>query len=55
MFAYIDPGAGSLVIQAIVAALVVIPFALRSSIRGLLGWLRRSDPPDRTGNDASGR
>lgn len=33
LLAYIDPGAGSLFIEAVVAAILVIPFFLRSQIR----------------------
>jgi len=39
-FAYIDPGAGSLVIQAIIAAFVSIPFLFRTAIRSTLQRLR---------------
>jgi len=31
-FAYIDPGAGSLVIQALIAALISVPFVFRSGV-----------------------
>ena len=41
VFAYIDPGAGSLVIQAIIAALVSLPFFFRNAIRNTIGRLRR--------------
>lgn len=41
VFAYIDPGAGSLVIQALIAALVSIPFFFRNAIRSTIGRLRR--------------
>lgn len=40
VIAYIDPGAGSLVIQAIIAALVSVPFFFRNAIRSTLGRLR---------------
>jgi hypothetical protein len=40
VFAYIDPGAGSLVIQAIIAALVSLPFFFRNAIRNTIGRLR---------------
>lgn len=46
-YAYIDPGAGSLVLQAFIAALVSVPFLLRASIKR--GWRRlrgrRGDEP----------
>ena len=41
VFAYIDPGAGSLVIQAIIAAVVSIPFFFRNAIRSTIGRFRR--------------
>ena len=46
VIAYIDPGAGSLVIQAIIAGLVSIPFFFRNAIRSTFGRFRRkpSDP-----------
>jgi len=40
VFAYIDPGAGSLVIQAIIAGLVSIPFFFRNAIRSTIGRFR---------------
>lgn len=40
VFAYIDPGAGSLVIQAIIAGLVSIPFFFRNAIRKTFGRFR---------------
>ena len=47
VFAYIDPGAGSLVIQAIIAGLVSIPFFFRNAIRSTIGrW--RQKPTDGT-------
>ena len=45
VFAYIDPGAGSLVIQAIIAGIVSIPFFFRNAIRNTIGRLRRGTPP----------
>ena len=45
VFAYIDPGAGSLVIQAIIAGLVSIPFFFRNAIRNTIGRFRRGTPP----------
>jgi hypothetical protein len=46
-FAYIDPGAGSLVIQALIAAFVSIPFFFRTAIRSTLQRLRPT--PEQTG------
>jgi hypothetical protein len=56
VFAYIDPGAGSLVIQAIIAGLVSIPFFFRNAIRSTIGRFRHK-PTDAastsTGSSAS--
>ena len=40
VFAYIDPGSGSLVIQAIVAALVAVPIFFRHQIRRAIRSVR---------------
>jgi len=40
IFAYIDPGSGSLVIQALIAGLVAIPIFFRSRISRLVRALR---------------
>jgi hypothetical protein len=48
LFAYIDPGAGSLVIQAIIATLVSIPFFFRNAIRSTVKRFRRTPPPEDT-------
>lgn len=45
VFGYIDPGAGSLVIQALIAAIVSIPFFFRNAIRSTIGRFRRGTPP----------
>jgi hypothetical protein len=45
VFAYIDPGAGSLVIQALIAAIVSIPFFFRNAIRSTIGRFRRTSRP----------
>lgn len=45
VLAYIDPGSGSLVIQAVIAAFVAVPFFLRSRARSLLRRLRGAEPP----------
>ena len=43
--AYIDPGAGSLVIQATIAAIVMIPYFLRRQIARTLRMLTRDGRP----------
>jgi hypothetical protein len=47
MLAYIDPGAGSLLIQALIAAALSVPFFLRRSLGDVIGRLRRGrrEPP----------
>jgi hypothetical protein len=40
LLAYIDPGAGSLFIQAVIATIVVVPFFLRTQIRRGIDRLR---------------
>lgn len=42
VFAYIDPGAGSLLIQALIAGLLSIPYFFRTAIRSTLQRLRRA-------------
>ena len=42
LFAYIDPGAGSLVIQAIIATVVSLPFFFRKTFRSVIDRFRRS-------------
>ena len=44
LLAYIDPGSGSLAIQAIIASAMVIPFVLRSQIRKGVSRLRGHSP-----------
>ena len=55
VFLYIDPGAGSLVIQAIIAGLVSIPFFFRNAIRKTFGRFRGkpTDGAATTGSSAS--
>lgn len=44
LIAYIDPGAGSLFIQAVIATIVVVPFFLRSQIRRGIDAIRGRKP-----------
>ena len=48
IFLYIDPGAGSLVIQALIAAVVSIPFFVRTKLRDGMRWIRRDRSGDAT-------
>ena len=46
VLAYLDPGAGSMVIQTIVAAALAVPFILRTQItRGIHRLRGRADEP----------
>jgi hypothetical protein len=42
LVAYIDPGAGSLIVQATIAAMLSIPYFLRKQIARALRGLNRS-------------
>ena len=55
IFAYLDPGAGSLLIQALVAGALAIPFFLRSQLRMLADRFlhRGSADPGTAGADPS--
>jgi len=46
--AYIDPGAGSLIIQATIAAIVAVPFYLRRQIARALRAVARMDARPRS-------
>lgn len=46
--AYIDPGSGSLIIQAVIASLVAIPFFFRQQIGRVVRMIRRDGPADQT-------
>lgn len=39
--AYIDPGSGSLVIQALIASLVALPFFFRRQLERVVAVIRR--------------
>ena len=53
IFAYIDPGSGSLVVQALIAGLVAIPVFFRHQIARVVRSLRGQDEP--TVETASGQ
>jgi hypothetical protein len=52
LLAYIDPGSGSLIIQAIIATLIAVPIFFRQQIARFADVVRRRDGGDPTGNDA---
>ena len=43
LVAYIDPGSGSMIIQAVIAGLVAIPFFFRQQIGRFVRAVRRDD------------
>ena len=43
IFAYIDPGSGSLIVQALIAGLVAIPIFFRHQIARLVRTVRGKD------------
>jgi hypothetical protein len=49
--AYIDPGSGSLIIQAAIAAVIAIPIFFRSQLARAIRSLRRSNDDEPTGGD----
>jgi len=53
IFAYIDPGSGSLMIQALIAGMVALPVFFRHQIRRVLRTVRGQDEPntEATGQD----
>lgn len=47
LLAYIDPGSGSLIIQAVIATALAVPFFMREQIGRFVRSLRRGKPHDR--------
>ena len=41
--AYIDPGSGSLIIQAVIATVIAVPFFFRQQIARFMRTIRRQD------------
>lgn len=52
IFLYIDPGAGSLLVQALLAGLLAVPFFLRTQIARIVDRVRHRAGPDDGGPDA---
>ena len=46
LLAYIDPGAGSLIVQALLAGVLAIPYFLRTHIRALMSRIRNRAPKE---------
>jgi hypothetical protein len=55
LLAYIDPGSGSLIIQALIATAVAIPIFFRTQIGRLLSTLRgaKATDPQGEGSDTA--
>lgn len=52
IFLYIDPGAGSMVIQAVLAAILAVPFFFRTQVTRVVRRIRgRRDNGGRTATD----
>jgi len=43
LLAYIDPGSGSLIIQAVIATIVAVPFFFRQQIGRFVRAVRKTD------------
>ena len=41
--AYIDPGSGSLIVQAVIATLIAVPFFFRQQVGRIVRTVRRQD------------
>jgi len=48
LLAYIDPGSGSLIIQAVIATVVAVPFFFRQQIGRFVRAVRRTDTTEAT-------
>ncbi len=57
IFAYLDPGSGSLLIQALIAGLVALPIFFRHQIARFVRAIRgeKTDPTTLTPTDDPGR
>jgi hypothetical protein len=53
--AYLDPGTGSLLIQAALAAVLTAPFILRTRLLGLWRRVRGGQPGSRPNDQGSAR
>ncbi len=46
VFAYLEPGSGSLIIQGVIAALIAVPVLFRNKIAAVVRTIRGGDSPD---------
>jgi uncharacterized protein (DUF2062 family) len=51
IFAYIDPGAGSMVIQAVIAGIIAVPFFFRTRIGLMVSRIRNRRSEDKSTSD----
>jgi hypothetical protein len=52
--AYIDPGSGSLIIQAIIATVIAVPFFFRQQLRRAIRSVRHDTGSRRSGDTTLG-
>ena len=52
--AYLDPGSGSLIIQAMIATVVAVPFFLRHQLARLVRIVRKDPDPSPHSEDEPG-
>ena len=53
LIAYIDPGSGSLIIQAIIATVIAVPFFFRQQLGRAIRSVRRTTPAARRSGDTT--
>jgi hypothetical protein len=46
VFAYLDPGSGSIIIQAVIAGIVAVPIIFRNKISAIVRSIRGADAPE---------
>ena len=54
VFAYLDLASGSMIIQAVIAGIVVVPVLMRNKIRALFGRNKSSETVDTVTPDVEG-
>jgi len=48
VFAYLDPGSGSIIIQAVIAGIVAVPIIFRNRISAIVRAIRGGEAPEVT-------
>ncbi len=46
VFAYLDPGSGSIIIQALIAGIVAVPIIFRNKISAIVRTVRGGETPE---------